>query len=349
MRSVWLPAALTLLVALMMGGCASHREVDLSRLLRDLEKGTGTNAPAYSGPDKPESPMAPPPSALPEGTGPEGQTGAISIQPDCLLKISVEEDPSLDGNYPVNQIGAIDIKNVGPVILYNKTEKQAEEKIKDVLRMRDFRKATVKVRILRASYDRIQVSGEVGKPGVITIGAGESVPLSEALLRAGGLNPTQKETKARVTRGGMQSAFPFALEFEEYTLMAENGKPEVPNVYLHPNDIVNVSWAGETSSAAAASKAGKEIIVIGEVSRPGVYRFGPDEPCTMMHLMFKMGGLPPYANQKAVKIIRRNSDGTESEIKVNAARLLEEGNPEDDVSLEAGDRVKVPARRISLF
>ena len=69
----------------------------------------------------------------------------------------------------------------------------------------------------------------------------------------------------------------------------------------------------------------------------------------MLHLMFKMGGLPPYANKRGIRILRRSEDGKEEEIKVDVEKILEEGNPEQDVALENGDRVIVPARRISIF
>jgi protein involved in polysaccharide export with SLBB domain len=328
--------------------------VDLTRLLRDLERTTPTTGVAATGADMPEAPVAPPPTAFPEAALTEERPGEMTIQPDCLLQVAVEEDPQLDGSYPVNEIGAISLRYVGPIILYNKTEGEAEEKIRDVLRQRDFRKATVKVRILRASYDRVQLSGEVNRPGVITIGAGDTITLNEALLRAGGLKPAPGGLKLHVIRGGLLSAAPFALEPEEYSLMRPDGKPEIPAVVLRPNDIAHVLAAAGGSSAGAGGVGGlsegeKEILVLGEVARAGIYRFAPNERCTVMHLVLKMGGLPPYANAKAVKVIRRHADGTEEEIPVNVHRLLERGDPDDDVTLQNGDRLTVPARRISLF
>jgi hypothetical protein len=59
--------------------------------------------------------------------------------------------------------------------------------------------------------------------------------------------------------------------------------------------------------------------------------------------------LPPYANAKAIKIMRRDKNGNEQEIKVNTEKILSEGKPEDDVALDNGDRIVIPARRISLF
>lgn len=120
----------------------------------------------------------------------------------------------------------------------------------------------------------------------------------------------------------------------------------MPAVFLRNNDVAYVFSSEEDASVEVGEK---EIQVFGEVNKPGVYRFSALEPCTMMHLVWKMGGLPPYANQKAVKVIRRDKDGGEEEFKVNVEDIMERGDPEKDFSLQNGDRVVVPARRLQLF
>ena len=252
----------------------------------------------------------------------------------------------MDGSYHVNEIGAVELGYVGPVILFNKTERDAERKIRDVLKGRDFRNATVKVRILRASYDSVMVSGAVTRPGLIRIGAGDTISLNDALLRSGGLRPSATGSKVRIVRGGLLSAVASSLDGEEYSLVSEDGKPMVPELSLRNNDVIFVF---SSNTRVGVEVGEKEILVLGEVGKPGVYRFSQSEPCTIMHLMFKMGGLPPYANKKAVKIVRRDEEGKEKEIKVNVQKILEEGDPEKDVTLENGDRIIVPARRLSLF
>jgi polysaccharide export outer membrane protein len=327
-------------------GCASRRDVELSDLLRDLdlaEPTAGETARDPNGPDMPVSGLPPEPAV---GSSVAILQGGITIQPDCLLQIRVEEDPSLDGSYPVNEIGAVELGYVGPVILLNKTEKEAEQKIAEVLEYRDFRRATVNVRILRASYDKVRVVGAVGQSGIIRIGAGDNISLNDALLRAGGLKAAVRGTRVRVIRNGQRFAVWSALEGEEYELVDEDGIPVVPNVWLRNNDI---AFVYSKRMERGQDLGGREILVLGEVNRKGIYRFAGAEPFTLMHLIFKMGGLPRYANPREIRIIRRDEEGAEDELVVDATRILDEGDPEEDVPLQDGDRIIVPSRGIAFF
>jgi protein involved in polysaccharide export with SLBB domain len=266
------------------------------------------------------------------------------------VQISVAEDPALNGSYPVNEIGAVKLGYVGPVILYNKTEAQAAEKIKDILTSRHFRNATVQVRIIRASYDKVRVGGEVISPGVIKIGAGDTISLNDALLRVGGLRPTAKSAKIKVVRNGLRKATALAEEGEVYALSDAMGNPVVPNIALHNNDVAYVFIPVGDSDVPIAGNGTRSIVVLGELQQPGVYAFKAGQPCTMMHLMFRVAGqMTPYANRKSVMVIRKNEKGWDEEIRVNVARLMEDGDPAADIPLQDGDRVVIPKRRVTLF
>ena len=360
----FLSLACLALVSLFITGCATKQDLELDRYLRAMEAanpGGGAAAAIPAGPDAPEAPVSslPPPSmgghAPADGDITPGD--ALTIQPDCLLMVNVDEDPSLDGTYTVNNLGAVQLKYVGPVFLFNKTEREAARKIEEVLKMRHFSKATVKVRIMRASYDKVEIAGAVAKPGVIQIGAGDSVSLNDLLLRAGGLKVAADKVRVKVVRGGLQSPLAYSLEGEDHYLVDDEGTPRVPDVRLRNGDIVHVVVGTGRPSAPDADgvvSAGdavgpKTLLVLGEVRKKGFIQFGPEEPCTMMHLMIKLGGLPPYAKSKAVRVIRRDEDGFEQEFKVDAKRIMGEGNPDDDFPLQDGDRIIVPERRISLF
>jgi len=350
--------ALCAAVLLLVCGCATQRELDASRFLTDPALQDLTKAEEHQAADAPVRPVSALPSLTSEGAATSGEvlsknetrsTVPITIQPDCLLQIRVEEDSSLDGTYPVNEIGAVQLGYIGPVILFNRTEEQAALKIAQILKNREFHHATVRVRILRASYDSIQVTGGVNRPGVIKIGAGDAISLNDALLRAGGLRPAARGAKVKIVRKGLTSAVALALPGEEYVLVAEGGEPAVPDVHLRNNDVAYVYSLSADVRGGDVTVGEKNILVLGEVPREGIYRFSGGEPCTIMHLIFKMGGLPPYANKKAVKILRRDDNGTEREIEIDVRDILRDGSPDADITLEHGDRVIVPERRLSLF
>jgi protein involved in polysaccharide export with SLBB domain len=330
------------------GGCVTARKADYSQYLQPSEKAPSPGGDQADTPDAPERLVAAVPRAVESRSAPaEGvKASDLTIQPDALVQVRVEEDPSLNGSYPVNSIGAVQLGYVGPVILYNRTEAQAAAKIAEVLKSRDFRNATVTVRMLRASYDKISVQGAVITPGVIKIGSGDAVSLNDALLRAGGLQAAVRGARVKIVRDGLRSAVAPALKGEEYGLVTDDGRPSIPDVWLRNNDVVFVFSAVEE---AKEEVGGKTVLVLGEVSKEGLYHFTGAEPFTIMHLLFKMGGLPPYANAKAIRVIRRDGDGNETEHVVNARRIMARGDPTDDFQLENGDRVIVPGRKLSLF
>lgn len=274
----------------------------------------------------------------------------LTIQPDSVLRITVEEDAGLGGSYPVNDLGAIQFGYIGPVILYNMTEEQATEKIRSILLNRDFKTASVKVKILRASYDKCQIAGDVRRPGTIKIGSGDSVSLNNALVSAGGLKYAPRMTRIKIVRGGLLSALAPALSGEVYSLVDENNRPKVPDVFLRNNDVAFVySWSPEKRRGTGQHLAARWVLVLGEVGQEGFYSFAAYERFTMMNLIFRLGGLPKYANTKAIRVIRTDTNGEEKEFKVNAKEILEEGDPDKDFTLQSGDRIIVPARRIALF
>lgn len=281
------------------------------------------------------------------------EMGRLSIQPDSILRITVEEDPGLGGTYPVNDIGAIALGYIGPVVLDNLSETEATAKIQERLLARDFKTATVTVKIMRPSYDRCTILGDVVRGGEIKLGAGDVVSLKNALMRAGGIQNAAKYTRVRVVRGGMLTPFPHSMPGETFRLSDAQGNPKVPDITLSNNDIAfvysevprgvlvrNGRWLGAHLNW---------VLVLGEVTAPGYVSFVRGERFTMMNLVFRMGGLPPYANDRAIRVLRRNSEGFEYEYRVNVREIMKEGNPDLDFPLQSGDRIVVPSRGFRLL
>ena len=365
MRLSWISCLVAVSALCLLSGCVTSDEGELARLLSELEavdpiqheplqkelapEEVPDEMASESDLDLVQTVEVPVDEAPPRVLDADPGKPLMTIHPNCLLQISVAEDPSLNSSYSVNDIGAVDLGYIGPVILFNKTEKEAADKIRDVLINREFRTASVKVRILRASYGHVKISGAVRSPGMAKVGAGDSLSLNDALLRVGGLSSDAMGGRVRIYREGMLSAMPEAEGWEEYPLESELGKPMVPDVKLRINDLaLVVPRTIRRGGGGTATLSEKLILVLGEVSKPGFQRFAGGEPCTLMHLLFRIS-LPPFANKKSIRVVRRDEGGFEQEFTVNAEKLLETGAPEDDFVLENGDRIIVPARRFTLL
>lgn len=326
---------------------AERTEIDWDVFMAEMRAERSRSRRGVDAPDTPVAELPP----LPEDSG--AGAGVVTIQPDSVVQVTVREDSQLDGSYQVNQLSAVQLGYVGPVFLHNLTEEQAAEKIKEVLENRFFREATVSVRILRPSYDTVAVRGRVSRPGIIQIGSGDRISLNDALLRVGNVTAPIRDSHVRIVRGGLTRAVAASEPGEEYALVDEEGKPLVPDVWLWNNDVAflftRVAGQPDAPVDATEERETREILVLGEVRRQGIYRFTDPNRATMMHLILQMGGFPTYANTRAIRVIRRGEDGHEHEYRVNASDILAEGNPDLDFALENGDRVIVPARRMSLF
>ena len=276
-----------------------------------------------------------------------------TIQPDSILWIAVTEDPSLSGRYVVNDSSAIDFGYVGLVFLPDFTVEHAEAEIKRILEGRYLKNATVSVKLAKASYDRVSVQGNVQMPGEIKIGPGAAIPLNEALRRAGGLRASRESSRVKIIRGGAKTPFGAAAEGDIYPLMSQNGQMKVPEIFLRNDDLAYVftpsSEVRQGGDAAMTGMGGKRVILLGEVPRRGVIEFSENEPCTLMYLLFKIGGLPRFARGNKISVVRRDKNGNDKKFIMDGDKLMKDGRPEDDLVLETGDRIVVPARSISFL
>ncbi len=84
-----------------------------------------------------------------------------------------------------------------------------------------------------------------------------------------------------------------------------------------------------------------QIKVIGEVAKPQsiAYREG----LTVLDVVLAVGGLTDFAAGNRAKIIRKNSSGQQTEIKVRLESLVHKGKIAENVDVQPGDVLMVPA------
>lgn len=84
------------------------------------------------------------------------------------------------------------------------------------------------------------------------------------------------------------------------------------------------------------------VTILGEVSRPGPVDMPATQELPLTRALQLAGGVNSIANKRAVQVTRCLEDGTQKKTKVDLVKIGEEGRPEDDMPLKAGDVVWVP-------
>ncbi len=113
----------------------------------------------------------------------------------------------------ITATGDLEVPPLDRVHVAGKTTTEAAADIKRLLEADYYYHATVKLSIDRvnvaAALGKIQISGEVGVPGVIEFNLADPMNLSEAILKAGSIKDFGDPKKVRVTRikGGAKQEF----------------------------------------------------------------------------------------------------------------------------------------------
>ncbi|WP_310413495.1 SLBB domain-containing protein, partial [Chamaesiphon sp. OTE_8_metabat_110] len=221
--------------------------------------------------------------------------------------------------------------------------------------------ATVKVAIL----------GEVGKPGTYTLKgdtagtAGRVTPptLTEAIKIAGGSTASADLTRIRVrrnTRTGSGQVLPINL----LNLLRAGDFGQ--DIILQDGDTILLPTATDVNSAnsalVAASNLGPQaitpprVVVVGEVNRPGTYTVtgsanttnnntqlaGTVALPTVTNAIQTAAGIKPTADIRQIQLIRTTRAG-EQKISLNLFKLIQQGDTSQDIILQEGDRIFIPA------
>ena len=202
----------------------------------------------------------------------------------------------------------------------------------------------------------VAVVGEVTRPGPQVVQPDQSgaVPtVSRALQVAGGIRQSADISRIQIlrpTRGGGQQTLNVDL-----SQLLENGD-RAQDVILQQGDTVVVPPASSVnatqaldlaaSSFAPATNQPLNVVVVGEVTRPGPYVVQPDGTGavpTLSRALQVAGGIRQTADLSQIQIIRLVRGGRQQTFTVNFSQLLATGDRSQDIILQQGDTVFVPA------
>jgi polysaccharide export outer membrane protein len=259
------------------------------------------------------------------------------------LQILLKEDSEFQFRGVVDASGNVTLKYLGEVKAANYTLNEFETKLKEVLLENFYRKVTLNVSVVKQSATDVYVYGAVQEPGAIKIPDSGRISIPQTIAAVKGLTTWADPENSYILRADKSSNQ--AKEFINIqstlnSIIKEN------MVYLYAGDELYIPNQNQDDDSQILTTAPQEVIVVGQVGRPGIQLFDPGEEATIMRAIFKAGGLTQFAKGNEVKLIRYR--GKDRIIKVvNVDRIIEKGYLAEDVTLSSGDMIIVPQKFIS--
>ncbi len=167
----------------------------------------------------------------------------------------------------------------------------------------------------------VMVLGKVKAPGTYALGS--TGRLMDALSRAGGILPDGDQTSVTLTRNTNGSQ-----EVKEVDIKAIMAGASELNISLLDGDII------------FAPDLIREVSVLGEVARPGVYKIRDDT--TLLECLAQAGGITEIGDSTAVRITRRSRGGIPNTYTVNADNIHLKADSIGAQPMANGDIIYVP-------
>lgn len=143
----------------------------------------------------------------------------------------------------------------------------------------------IDVRVVAFRAHRVQVTGEVAQPGVVTLDD-TTKGLLQAITERGGLNPTASRRSATLTRNGRSYRIDLAG-------LLSGSRPSI-NPLLQPGDVIHVPDTGDD-----------QVFVLGELVQQGPVVLGQQRTTLVEALTRSRGLQPTSANDSGVLVFRR--------------------------------------------
>ena len=243
----------------------------------------------------------------------------VRIGPRDVVDVKVVQDEKFNVSATVSDEGAITMPSVGKIMIGGMTQRQAEQRIQQVLEARVLNKADVTVQITQFGSKPISVVGAVTKPGNV---GGSNLTLIQAITEAGGLAPGygKKLYVIRTAANGLSEQI--AVDIEDLMV---TGNPDL-NLPLAPNDVINVPVEIPLT-----------VYVMGEVTHPGKVELRRTQNPSLLQAIAAAGGPTDRAGRTAR--ISRTDGGKSTTLSANWKRIAE-GNGKD-VPLQDGDTIYI--------
>ena len=291
------------------------------------------------------------------------------LGPGDLISIDVFNVPEYSGEQRVLANGNVNLPAVGQVSVNGLTLAQAEQAI-SAKYSSEVRYPQITVNLLTPRQLRVALTGEIHAPGLYTLNVGEAgqfPSLIEAIKLAGGLTQAadlrRVEIQRRVENGGTQRVVS--------NLSALLGQGDLSQDFpLRDGDSIVIAQMEEIdldasrqialSNISTDAQQPISVAIVGEVFRPGTYNYASrpsssqsivgdggtvQQPgrLTVTRALQLAGGVKPMADLRQIQVKRTMRSGESRIIELNLWQLVEAGDRGQDLILQEGDTILVPA------
>lgn len=290
------------------------------------------------------------------GSGRFGPEPAYTLGAGDRIGLDIFNVPEYSREYQILVNGTVNLALIGSVSLRGLTLQQASNLISSQY-ARFLRRPIVTVNLVAARPVQVAIAGEVVRSGSYSIplagagGAGASFQLptlSQALTLAGGITQSANLRQVRLLRPGFGTINLNVLGLVTRGELCEDiTLRDGDSIFIPTSTSINLTTAQDiaTSNIAPTQNVPLNILVAGEVLRPGPVIVQPDQTGalpTVSRAIQVAGGVTQAADLSQVRLRRFTRGGREQIIGVNLNQVLQGGDRRQDLILQQGDTIVIP-------
>jgi polysaccharide export outer membrane protein len=153
-----------------------------------------------------------------------------------VIEVEVFQEPELSKKFKISPQGSINYPLLGAVIVTNLTVMEAEAKITKLLGENYLVDPRVNVIVSSTASRRVNIFGEVKRPGTFSISTDEPFTLLATLSKAGGFTDIADIKKVRIVRRTAGEEEIIKINVNDVI----NGRKGIQDIPLHNGDIITV-------------------------------------------------------------------------------------------------------------
>jgi len=245
------------------------------------------------------------------------------IGPKDLLEIEVFGLSELDTTTRVSEDGLITVALLGEVKVGGLTKSGLEKKLTQLFKERFLKNPQVTVFIKEYRSQKVSLLGAVNNPGDYELLGRQT--LLQIISQAGGLTEEAGKDIILIRKQPDGSNTSQEIPVED---LVEKGDVKL-NLVLKPGDIINIPIDKTV-----------RVYVFGQVKNPGALEVKKSNIPTLLRAIAQAGGFSERASKGNVNIKRKNDQGEEIQMTVNAKAIIK--GKKKDIQLLENDVVYVP-------